>query len=356
MEHLQGAEGDLVLGRAHAHHGDGAAPAGGVPGGAHHLGLAHHLEGVVDPATSGDRAHLLGRGGVGDQEVGGAQGTGRLLLLRGGVHRDQRVGPGDPGGLQQGHADPAQPHDQGGVTGSQSRGVVDGAPTGEDRAAQQRCGRRVDPLGQGDQRVGRYDRGLGEGAGVQPGVDGGAVGQFGVGGQGPVQGVFAQVRFPLEAEPAGPTGRCPVQDGPVAGGEVFDVGADRLDDAGALVSQHHGPELGEDSVGQGQVGVAHARGGHAYAHLAGPGVGEDQWADLGRRPGLEEDGGLDCRAHGGSNRGIAEPLTIPAGRSFSWNDAGKAVPVRAFGRLRTPGVAGIPQNPLISTVLWKSLY
>ena len=74
----------------------------------------------------------------------------------------------------------------------------------------------------------------------------------------------------------------------VADLDAGDVGADLLDDAGALVAEHVGEHLGRQEAAHGDVGVAQAGGDDAHQHLVGARPVE---VDLGEGEGLA--GGLD---------------------------------------------------------------
>ena len=104
----------------------------------------------------------------------------------------------------------------------------------------------------------------------------------------------------------------------VADAHRRDVGADRLDDAGAFVAEHDRPveRKAADAVDDVQVAVADAGRHRAHQHLAAQGL-----VDVDRLDGqlllhLAEYGGLDL--HGGSLlgslRGFAEP-GAPSSRS-----------------------------------------
>ena len=73
----------------------------------------------------------------------------------------------------------------------------------------------------------------------------------------------------------------------VAGGEGGDVGADPLDDAGALVAEHgRRVARGVGAGGGVEVGVADAAGDEADEHLAGPRLGQLDLLDRERLPEL----------------------------------------------------------------------
>ena len=253
---------------------------------------------MVHPASFGQCAHSPGKRIIGDQEVGGAQGEGELFLVGGHIHRDDFSGPGQAGRLQDRKTHPAQPKNQDGLSLLDGGRVVDRTPSGEHSTPQDGGHRRVHPVGQRNDRGDGHDGGLGKGTGVQTGVHGGAVGEFGVGVCTAVQCVFTQPGFTLFAEPAPPTWGSPVEDHVLAGGDLGDPLTDGLDGAGTLVSQNRGPFLGQSSVGQGQVGVAHTRGAKADPYLSGAGGGKDDLTDPWGGVDPVEDGGLDGRTHG----------------------------------------------------------
>ncbi len=80
----------------------------------------------------------------------------------------------------------------------------------------------------------------------------------------------------------------------VAGGDVRDARADRLDDAGALVPEHDRPAaVAQVALGEVQVGVAHARSRHAHEHLVVLGRVQQQPLDAHRQAVALEHGRLD---------------------------------------------------------------
>ena len=78
----------------------------------------------------------------------------------------------------------------------------------------------------------------------------------------------------------------------IAGPEPGDVGADLLDDAGGLVTQHDGHRLGDSAVDVMQVGMAEAAGGGADADLVRAGIAQGDVADDDGLAHLLEDGGF----------------------------------------------------------------
>ena len=90
-----------------------------------------------------------------------------------------------------------------------------------------------------------------------------------------VEGVEAVPRAAALAGPALPADRAPVQDHEVAGLDVRDALADRLDGARGLVAEQERVLVVDAALAIGQVGVAHAAGDDVDDHLAGSGVGDD---------------------------------------------------------------------------------
>ncbi len=81
----------------------------------------------------------------------------------------------------------------------------------------------------------------------------------------------ARGRAAGEAGAALAAGRRPREDHAVADGEAVDVRADRLDDAGALVAEHHRPRPHPLALDDVQVGAADADGVDAHERVARPG-------------------------------------------------------------------------------------
>ena len=79
-------------------------------------------------------------------------------------------------------------------------------------------------------------------------------------------------------------------------GDLGDRGADRLDDAGALVAEHARRVAGRVGAGRGvQVGVADAAGGQPHQHLTRTGPVELHFLDGERLGELLENGGANLR-------------------------------------------------------------
>ena len=83
-------------------------------------------------------------------------------------------------------------------------------------------------------------------------------------------GRHAVVR-PARQGPHSPQDGRPREDHAVADGEAADVRADRLDDPGALVAEHHRPRPHPLALDDVQVGAADADGVDAHEHVARPG-------------------------------------------------------------------------------------
>ena len=151
-------------------------------------------------------------------------------------------------------------------------------------------------LAGGDQRL------LGERADAERGAELGAVGERhllgGVEGGEAVPGTAAPTR------PAGAAHRAPVEDHEVAGRDLGDVGADRLDHARRLVPEEEREVVVDRALAVVQVGVAHAARLHGDPHLAGTGIGHDDVAHLDRRALRERDHTLHrCCCHDARSSG-----------------------------------------------------
>ena len=89
----------------------------------------------------------------------------------------------------------------------------------------------------------------------------------------------AEVRLAREAIPARPARGNEAEGDVIARRNVGDAVADRLDDACALVTEHHRPAVRPElAVGVADVGMTDAGGRHAHQHLLRP------WADRARPP------------------------------------------------------------------------
>jgi hypothetical protein len=253
---------------------------------------------VVGAAPAGDRPDLPAQVGGGRQHVGGAEPPGQVGLVAGRVDGDDRLRSGDAGALDGGEADPAEPDHRHRLAGPDPGGVADRAHAGQHGAAEQRGLDRRDVAGQADAGVGAEDRLGGEGADAEAGMDRRAVGERAVGPLGRLRRPFAQVGFALQAEPAAPARRRPVEHHLVARCQVPDAVADGDDPAGTLVAEHGRDGLRQRAAGQRQVGVADAGGGQPDPDLAGAGVGQLDLLDGERRAEVAQDRGRHHRAHG----------------------------------------------------------
>ncbi len=157
-------------------------------------------------------------------------------------------------------------------------GVDRGADAGHDAAAEQpghlggdvRCdlgalpGRDQRLLGEGADAESRGELLAGRGEGhLLPGV----------------VGVEAVPGPPAQTGPALPAHRTPVEDHEVAGLDVGDAVADRLDDARGLVAEQEGKVVADAALLVVQVGVAHPAGLDAHDRLSGAGVGHHDRLD-----------------------------------------------------------------------------
>ena len=106
-----------------------------------------------------------------------------------------------------------------------------------------------------------------------------------------------RLRRPAAQAAAAPAGGDEAERDVVAGRDVVDALPHGLDDAGALVPEHHRHAAGaEVAVGEVEVGVAHAGGGDAHEQLAGARRLELDLLDGERRVVGVQDGGADPHA------------------------------------------------------------
>ena len=197
--------------------------------------------------------------------------------------------------------DAAAADDAHGVPRRDPRRVADGADRGHDAAAQQRRLPQRQPARQRHRGAGGHHAALREAgdevevlhrAAVRVMQARGAVHQRA--GPRPGGGRLAQ------RQPPGPAGRACAARGDeaeghgIAGRDMRDPLAHRLHHARPLVPQHDRvAPVAQVAVGQVQVGVADAGGGHAHQHLAGRRRVELQVAHLQGRAVGAEDGGAD---------------------------------------------------------------
>ena len=97
---------------------------------------------------------------------------------------------------------------------------------------------------------------------------------------GSVVGVKAVLRVPLAAGAALAAHRAPVQHDEVAGGDVGDVRADRVDHAGRLVAEQKWVRVLDIAVAVGQVRMAHAGGLDFHHHIVRARLGDNDSGDL----------------------------------------------------------------------------
>ena len=250
-----------MSGVGHADLHDGAGQVAGVERLLEHLGVADRLDAHVGAVAAGERADGLDRVGRRRRRRCGWRRTPRpssslpasrstAMIVAG---ADQR-GAGD-GGV----ADAAAAEHGDRVAAADAAGVHGGAEAGHDAAAEQagrrRVGRRVDLGGTGRRRRAssrRRRRCRAPGTSSVP---------------------SARVIFwvalwvakqycglALAAGPALAAHRPPVEDDEVAGRDVGDVGADRLDDAGGLVAEQERELVVDAALAVVQVGVADPAG------------------------------------------------------------------------------------------------
>ena len=212
--------------------------------------------------------------------VGGAELLGPRQLAVVDVDADDRRGAGQRGTGDRRVADPAAAEHGDRLAAADAAGVHRRAEPGHDAAAEQpggrRRGRRIDlgALPGGDERL------LGEGTDAEGGRQLGAVLQRHllrrVVGVEAVPGLAAAAGAALAAD------RPPVEDDVVARGEVGDVIADGLDDAGRLVTEEERELIVDPALAVVQVGVAHPAGLDLHHGLSGAGIGDDDGLDAHR--------------------------------------------------------------------------
>ncbi|BDZ59469.1 hypothetical protein GCM10025872_31260 [Barrientosiimonas endolithica] len=247
--------------------------------------LADLLHGVVLGAVDGVR---------------GAKLAGLLELPVVDVDGDDRRGARDACPGDRRVADPAAADDRDRVAPVDLAGVDRRAEPGHHAAPEQpdggRLGVGVDlgALPRRDQRL------LREGADAQRGAELGAVGEghLLVG----VVRVEAVPRLALGARAALTAHRAPVENHEVAGRDLGDALADRLDRAGGLVAEQEREVVADAAHAVVQVGVAHPARLDRHHRLARPRVGHHDVDQLDGRPLLAGDDSLDGLRHGGSSR------------------------------------------------------
>ena len=229
-------------------------------------------------AASGEGEHL--RRGValaGVDCVGGAAGQRVLELLGAPVDGDDLGGPGQMGGGDHLETDAAAADDAHALADPDPGGVGDRAEAGDHPAAQQRGLPERHVGGDRDRGRGGHDRVLrkaGDAQAVLQRLAAGAAQARGAVQQG--AGERAVADRLAQRPPARAAGRAASarwnegQDHVVARGEAGHLGADRLDDPGALVAEHHRPAAGAElAVGEAHVGMADPGGDDPHEHLAG---------------------------------------------------------------------------------------
>ena len=187
-----------------------------------------------------------------------------------------------------GVADPAAAEHRHAVAASDVAGVHGGAEPGHHAAA--RAGRRSRVWHRGSTLV-AWPAATSVCSANAPmpsaGVSCGAVGERHL-----LRGVEGGEAVPRTATPTGAAGaadRAPVEDDEVAGRDLGDVGADRLDDPRGLVPEEERELVVDRALAVVEVGVAHAARLHRDPDLARARVGDDDLADLDRRALGERD-------------------------------------------------------------------
>ena len=181
---------------------------------------------------------------------------------------------------------PPQPNTTARSPGRTRGRVEDGADAGHGRAADQRGDLEIGALGQLDRLRGRHDDVLGEARRRHEVVEilpARPQARAAVGHAVEVRADLAQRRRARGAGAAAAARRHPRERDRVAHPGRQHARADGLDDARALVAEHHRQVVRPDAVHDVQIGAADARGGDAHAHLAGLRLGELDLLDAQRR-------------------------------------------------------------------------
>ena len=120
-----------------------------------------------------------------------------------------------------------------------------------------------------------------------------------------------------EARPALAAGGRPGEDHAIAGGQAVHVGADGLDDAGALVAEHHRPRPHPLALDDVEVGAADADGVDAHERIARPGPLEVDRADDERGARRLEERRAHPHRHGPARRQSAAAMSADGAISHS---------------------------------------
>ena len=262
--------------------------------------------------------------GSDERRVDRVRGTARERELE---HRGIAVDGHDHAGARQHETrddlltDSAAADHRGAITDAHPRDVAHGSDARHGTAPEQRGLPERHVRGQGNDARAVDDRALGEAG------DGEAVLQRRSAGQRetrrPVHQRAAHSRLArgaAERRPAAAAGaagaarRDHAEHHAVAGRNVHDALADRLDGARALVSEHHGPApVAQASVGQVQIRMADAAGGDADEHFARLGRRQRDLLDAHVAGLAQDDGSHATRQRSSASRSGVTPSPGPAG-------------------------------------------
>ena len=277
----------LGAGRQARRHGLAAAPRDAV-GHLQCLGRPHHLEGMVHAAAR-QFAHLFdGILVAGVDGVGGAEFArhGQLVGLE--VHGHHAGRARRRRAHHRGQAHAAQPHHGHALAGAHPGGIGHRAHAGHHGAAEQRGQLQRHRLVDAVHAAARKHGMLGKGRDADEVRDGLAIARQAFGARqqsarhtGLACGL-AEHGPALGAGLAAAAAGHEEHDHMVAHRQIGHALAQRLDHACGLMAEHDGRVARTVAVDDGQVGVAHACGGHLDQHLAGAGRRQVHLPDLQR--------------------------------------------------------------------------
>src|SRR5207247_1568461 len=250
--------------------------------------------------TFGDGRTRTRRPGVHGVRRAELLGEAELPLVQ--IDGDDRVRAREHRTLDDVEPDAARAEDRDRLPGLHARGVDDRADAGHHAAADQ-AGAVERHVGRDrDAGVLRHDGELRHRADAGELADAGPVAVEDLGGHRLHVARLAEVGVARVAVPARAAERHPVEDHVVLRLDAPDAGADRLDDARALVPEHAGERHGEVAGDGVQVAVADAARGEPDEHLAVARVAHGERLDRERLADRVQDGGSGGR-HGAPPRG-----------------------------------------------------
>src|SRR5207245_6093741 len=168
----------------------------------------------------------------------------------------------------------------------------------------------------------------------------------------------AQVDTSLQAEAAAPARRREREDDVLADPARVDSLADGLDDAGALVAEHHRQRHRPLAVEQREVAPTDTRGAEPYEHLVAPRLLELKLVDAERSSGSLEDSSRDPHRDAGpverrttSSGAVSITTSRGAPPSTCSSSTSTAVEPSSCRGIRT-AVSGVSRNPQTGSSSW----